>query len=142
MKEKTNKSSKLIVFSVLFAVCMSLALFLGFGTTTAYAATTNKYRLQYNYSAILNGVNQPGVSGTSYNYAPKISATSNSDFIVYLYGDSNNGTVSDLPIGSILNFSSIKLETSLTMKSCTVKNSSGTAVYTGSGTSEIGRAHV
>lgn len=135
MKTKTNKSSKLIIFSVLFALCLSFGMFFGLGTTKAYAATTNKYRLQYNYSAILNGINQPGVSGTSYNYAPKISATSNSEFVVYLYGDSNNGTVSDLPIGSILNFSKINISTTLTMKSITVKNSSGTAVYTGSGTS-------
>ena len=50
MKIQTKKSVKLIILSVVFALCLSFGIFYGnIETKSAYAATTPLYKISFNY---------------------------------------------------------------------------------------------
>ena len=137
MKTKINKSSKLIVLGMLFALCLSFGLFFGgVGATTAYAATaaTPKYTMQLDYN-IKTTTGSAGGSGTSNTTGTAYSATiytgssSTTSATVYIYGSSASGTGS-FAKGSYINSSTVNIEisSSVSTGTITVYNSSGTQV--------------
>ena len=140
MKTKINKSSKLIVLIMLFAICLSFGLFFGVGTTTAHAAAvaTPKYAVPCTYSTYYksNTSTSNTGSGTATSFTARVGSGSYRTYSVSIYGTSASGTGT---WNGYINSSTVTISLSASAGSpkVTVTNSSGTTVGSGTGTFSI-----
>ncbi len=137
---KTKKSVGLkLLLCVMFVACF-MAMFVGFGTTKAYAAaaTTPKYTVYFGYTAWYksNTSTSTIASASSVSGATlPIGQSATSTYSVELWGSSSSGT-GTLRSDDYINSSTvnIKLNSSSGSPTLTIKNSSGTVVGSGTGT--------
>lgn len=138
MKTKTNKSGKLVILSVLFAVCACFGMFFGGGAVTASAATTPYYTMPYDYTGTYSayGMQQPmtvsNSNVTSYTWGNYTERTMS----LKIYGTAYSGTATATK-GQYFNFNSVNIVVDVPIStsgkqsritSARLTNSSGTAI--------------
>lgn len=143
MKIQTKKSVKLIILSVVFALCLSFGIFYGnIETKSAYAATTPLYKISFNYEYLrghnltnmtseYTGTNVSQTEGLLYGESKKV----NIYFQIYGSGQSGTGTLAN---GGCIGSNSINIKTNSLMNnghSFVITNSSGTTVASSTSTS-------
>ncbi len=134
---KTKKSVGLkLLLCVMFVACF-MAMFVGFGTTKAYAATTPKYTMTVSgslYSYTYGGGYTSTITDQT-SVSVKTTMTGNTeDVILYIYGSSSSGT-GTLSNGGYIKSSSVNITSSVS-STITLYNSTGTNLASGSSISK------
>ena len=119
-----------------FALCISLCLAMA-TTNTAYAATTPKYTLAYDYTHYYNYNTSKSADGSGTGVLSASVKGDNGSMTTvqfYIYGSSTSGTANLTKGGAIASNSlTITLDASILGYSMSVTNSSGTTVGSQSG---------
>ena len=135
VKTKQKGIAKWLCLAV-FALCISLCLAMA-TTNTAYAATTPKYTLAYDYTHYYNYNTSKSVDGSGTGVLSASVKGDNGSMTTvkfYIYGSSTSGTANLTKGGAIASNSlTITLDASIQGYSMSVTNSSGTTVGSQSG---------
>ena len=131
---KTKRKSILrTLLCGVFALCMAVGLSSLFASgTTAYAATTPKYTVKFNWSVTTTtgtggGTGSTTSSGTATSYSMQTGQYSNVDYSITLYGSSSSGTgtfesgsyIGSNAVNIVIN-SKVKIQTSISGNGKTV----------------------
>lgn len=135
VKTKQKGIAKWLCLAV-FALCISLCLAMA-TTNTAYAATTPKYTLAYDYTHYYNYNTSKSADGSGTGVLSASVKGDNGSMTTvkfYIYGSSTSGTANLTKGGAIASNSlTITLDASIQGYSMSVTNSSGTTVGSQSG---------
>lgn len=132
MKTKRKSILRTLLCGV-FALCMAVGLSSLFANgTTAYAATTPKYTVKFNWSVTTTtgtggGTGNTTSSGTATSYSMQTGQYSNVDYSIILYGSSSSGTgtfesgsyIGSNAVNIVIN-SKVKIQTSISGNGKTV----------------------
>ena len=137
MKTKRKGILRTLLCGV-FALCMAVGFTSLFASgTTAYAATTPKYTVRFNWSVTTTtgtggGTGSTTSSGTATSYSMQTGQYSNVDYSITLYGSSSSGTgtfesgsyIASNSVNIVIN-SKVKIQTSVSGNGSTVAKGNG-----------------
>ena len=138
---KTKRKSILrTLLCAVFALCFAVGLSSLFASgTTAYAATTPKYTVKFNWSTKTTtgtggGTGSNTASGSGVSYSMQIGQYSFADYSVTLYGSSSSGT-GTFESGSYIGSNSVNVIINSSVKIPTTISGNGTTVAKGNNNS-------